>query len=151
MEIHELLNKLEAILEEAKTAVLATTDSAGQTHMRWMSPVVLKHRGGSIFAFSAPMTPKIEQIEATGQAEWMIQRRDLRQIVNIHGRTSVVDNPALKTELMDILGSRLAVFWQANVGRDEFVVIETVIEQAVFFVPMEGTRETVQFTHPQSH
>jgi pyridoxamine 5'-phosphate oxidase len=151
MEIQELLNKLEDILDEAKTAVLATTDSAGQTHMRWMSPVVLKHRGGSIFAFSAPMTPKIEQIEATGQAEWMIQRRDLRQIVNIHGRTSVVDNPALKTELIDILGSRLAVFWHANVGRDEFVVIETVIEQAVFFVPMEGSRQAVQFTHTQTH
>ena len=149
MEIQELLNRLDDILDEAKTAVLATTDSAGQTHMRWMSPVILKHRGGSIFAFSAAATLKIQQIEATHQAEWMIQRRDLRQIVNIHGTTRVVDNPALKAELMDILGPRLATFWRANAGLDEFVVIETVIEQAVFFVPMEGARQALQFSPTQ--
>ena len=150
METHELLNRLEAICQESNTAILATTDAAGQTHMRWMTPVVLKHRAGSIFAFSVPNTPKTEQIAATGRAEWMIQRRDLRQILNVRGRTHIIDNPALRAELMDIVGPRLATFWHANVGADQFVVIETVIEQAVFFEPMQGTRQIVQFEVAQA-
>lgn len=146
METHEMLNKIESILDQVKTAVLATTDSEGHIHMRWMTPVVLKNRPGVIFAFSVPNAPKIKQIEKTGRASWMIQTRDLREIINARGRARIVDNPALKTELMDILGSRLVVFWKANAGQDEFVVIETIIEHAEYFKPMEeGSRKTVRF------
>ncbi len=145
METHELLNRLETIVDEAKTAILATVDSAGCTHMRWMTPAVLKHRPGAIFTFSAPDAPKVEQVHAAGCAEWMFQTRDLRQIINVAGPARVLDNPALKSELMEILGPRLIVFWKANLNADEFVVIETVIEEATFFEPMKGTRQTVHF------
>jgi len=145
METHELLNRLEVIVDEAGTAIMATVDQAGCTHMRWMTPAVLKHRPGAIFAFSAPQAPKVEQIHTTGCAEWMFQTRDLRQIINITGPARVLDNPALKSELMEILGPRLVVFWKANLNSDEFVVIETVIEKATFFEPMKGTHRTVHF------
>ena len=46
---------------------------------------------------------------------------------------------------MEILGPRLIVFWKANLHADEFVVIETIIEEAIFFEPMKGTRQTVRF------
>jgi general stress protein 26 len=146
MQKWQLLNKLQEILDDAGTGVLATSDSSGRTHMRWMTPVVSSHRAGAIFAFSVPGTPKIEQIEATGNAEWMIQRSDLTEIINLQGPTRVVDNPALKAELMDIVGNRLAAFWKANTGQDEFVLIETVIEQATYFKPMQGAKQTVEFS-----
>ena len=92
METHELLNRLEAIVDEAKTAVMATVDSEGRTHMRWMTPAVLKYRPGAIFAFSAPEAAKVEQIHAAGCAEWMFQTRDLRQIINIAGPARILDN-----------------------------------------------------------
>ena len=146
MSPQELLNRLESILDEAKTGVLATKDSSGVIHMRWMTPAVLNHRQGAIFTFSAPGTPKIEQIMSTEQAEWMIQRPDLREIVNIQGPIRVIDNPALKSELMEILGPRLTAFWKANIGSDQFVVLETVIQTATYFKPMEGLREAMEFS-----
>jgi general stress protein 26 len=145
MEAHELGNKLEAILDEAKTGILATAGADGRIHMRWMTPVVLKQRRGAIFAFSTPDAAKIEQIAASGNASWMIQTRDLREIVHLSGPTRVVDNPALKAELMEILGPRLAVFWKSNANADEFVIIETVIEEATWFRPMKASLETVNF------
>lgn len=145
MQTQQLLNKLQEILDDAKAGVLGTTDSSGNTHMRWMTPIVSSHRPGAIFAFSVPHTPKIEQIQATGNAEWMIQTRDLTEIINLHGPTRVVDNPALKAELMDIIGNRLASFWKANTGQDEFVLIETVIKKATYFRPMQGIKQTVEF------
>ncbi|MBE0535395.1 MAG: pyridoxamine 5'-phosphate oxidase family protein [Phycisphaerae bacterium] len=145
MQAHELANKLEVILDEAKTGVLATADSNGRIHMRWMTPVVLKQRRGAIFAFSRPNAAKVDQIGASGQAAWMIQTRDLREIVHLSGPTRVIDNPALKAELMDIVGPRLAVFWKTNAPAEEFVVIETMIEEATWLKPMKASREIVTF------
>jgi len=145
MEAHDLTNKLEAMLDEAKTGILATADSEGRVHMRWMTPAVLKQRRGAIFAFSKPDAAKVAQIAASGSAAWIIQTPDLREIVHLSGPTRVIDNPALKAELMEILGPRLTAFWKSNSPVEEFVVIETVIEEATWFRPMKATRETVRF------
>jgi len=144
MHAHELYNKLEALLDEAKTGILATTDSDGRVHMRWMTPIVLKQRRGAIFAFSTPDAAKVGQITNSGQASWMIQTRDLREIVHLKGPTRVIDNPALKSELMEVLGPRLRVFWTSNANPDEFVVVETVIKEASWFRPMKASLETIQ-------
>ena len=145
MQAHELANRLEAILDDAKTGVLATADADGRIHMRWMTPVVLKQRRGAIFAFSKPDAAKVSQIAASGSAAWIIQTRDLREIIHCSGPTRVVDNPALKAELMEILGPRLAIFWKTNAPGEEFVVIETIIKAATLFKPMQAVRETVTF------
>ncbi len=145
METSELTNKLEVLIEDAKAGILATTDSEGLVHMRWMTPIVLKQRPGAVFAFSAPDAGKIDQITTSGRASWMIQTRDLREIVNLSGAARIVDNPALKAELMDVAGARLTVFWKTNIRTEEFVIIETVIEKASWFKPMQATRQTVRF------
>ena len=141
----ELLDKLDAIIDSSKAAILVTGDKAGGAHGRWMTPALLKYRPGAIYCFSAPHAKKVGQIEATGKVEWVIQTRDLREIVNVRGTARAVDNPALKSELMEILGPRLMVFWKANVGVEEFVVIETVMEEATYLKPMKGERQTVKF------
>ncbi len=46
---NEIMTEFDIILEEAKTAVLATTDSDGLPHMRWMTPCVLIVRLVSMF------------------------------------------------------------------------------------------------------
>ena len=142
----ELLNKVDGIIENSKTAILVTGDEAGGAHGRWMTPALLKHRPAAIYCFSAPHARKVAHIEATGKVEWLIQTKDLREIVNVRGTARVLDNPALKNELMEILGPRLMVFWKANVGEEEFVVIETVIEEATYMRPMKGEREIVKFS-----
>jgi general stress protein 26 len=146
MDKREILTKIEYLLDISKTAILVTTDSQGNPHARWMTPTVLKYRPGAIFTFSISDTPKILRINTNPRVEWMLQNPNLTCVINISGLARAIDNPALKTELMDILGSRLTAFWKANAGKDDFVVLETVIEEASHMEPMTGLRETVKFT-----
>ncbi len=145
MTSQQLLNKVDAIIDNSKTAILVTSDQAGGAHARWMTPALLKHRPAAIYCFSAPHAEKVEQIEAAGKVEWLFQTKDLREIVSVRGTARVLDNPALKNELMEILGPRLMVFWNANIDAEELVVIETAIEEAAYTEPMKGQRTIVKF------
>jgi general stress protein 26 len=145
MDQRELVNKIETILEEAKAAVLATTDEQDRPHLRWMTAAVLKGRQGSIFAVASPDSAKIQQVQGRQDVEWMIQTRALDEVVNVRGVLNVVDNPALKKEIMEALGPRLMVFWKANAGAENLVVLETIIREAAYLCPMKGRREIVKF------
>lgn len=141
----ELMNKVELILDDSKTGVLATIDSNGNPHMRWMTPIVLRQRLGCIYAVTTPGSAKTIQIGDNSHVEWMFQTRAISEVVNIKGVITQVDNPALKNEIMESLASRLTVFWKANNKPDEFIVLETAVEEGVYFKPMKAVREIVKF------
>lgn len=141
----ELMNKVEQMLEEAKAGLLITVDSHNTPHSRWMTPIVLRQRPGCIYTVTKPGSTKTNHIQSNPNVEWMFQTRSLSEIVNIRGTAAQIDNPALKNEIMDLLASKLVVFWKANNTPDEFVVLETVVEVGVYFKPMKAMRETVKF------
>jgi pyridoxamine 5'-phosphate oxidase len=146
MSPQELMNKVEQILEDAKTGILATIDSDGSPHSRWMTPIVLQHRPGCIYTVTKPGSAKTMHIQTNPNVEWMFQTRAITEVVNIKGTATQIDNPALKNEIMESLASKLMVFWKANHNKpDEFVVLETVVCGGVYFKPMKGLREIVQF------
>ena len=82
----EILNTLEMILNEAHTAVLATTDQNGKPHIRWMTPALLRGRTGAIYAVTSPRFGKVVQLEAQPEVEWMFQTPILDTIVTVRGR-----------------------------------------------------------------
>lgn len=145
MNAKELVSKIDVLIDESKSAVFVTLDDAGMSQSRWMTPVLIKHRGNCIYCFSAPGARKIKQIEVNDRVEWMIQRRDLREVVNLKGRCSVVNNPALKGELLEVLGPRVETFWRANAPSEDYVILETVIDEGEYFEPIRGRREKVEF------
>ena len=149
MDQQEIINKIELILEEAKTAILATSDKGGQPYLRWMTPAILKYHPDSIFCFTVPGTEKLKHIAANNKVEWMIQTRDLREIVNVRGTVNIIETPATKSELLETLGPRLATFWKANATPDEFIILETKIQTAVYSQPMKALRQTVNFAEAQ--
>ncbi|MBW8034236.1 MAG: pyridoxamine 5'-phosphate oxidase family protein [Planctomycetes bacterium] len=149
MEQQEIINKIESILEDAKTAVLATCDRQGKVHLRWMTPAILKYQPDAIYCFTVPSSEKLKQISANNNVEWMIQTRDLREIVNIQGTVNIIDTPATKSELLETLGPRLAAFWKANASPEEFVILETKIHSAVYLKPMKAQRQIVTFPETQ--
>jgi pyridoxamine 5'-phosphate oxidase len=140
----ELMQIAQRILEDVKTAVLATNDSDGRPHMRWMTPTVLRGRPGLLYALTAPGFAKVVQLGGNPSAEWMIQSRSLSEVVHLRGRINVVDNPSLKAELLEQLGPSLHAFWKACTAPD-CVVLEMVPEQGVYHVPMKGVKETIDF------
>lgn len=146
MQQQEIINKIDSILEDAKAAVLATSDRQGKVHLRWMTPVVLKYQPDAIYCFAAAGSEKLKHISADNKVEWMVQTRDLREIVNIEGTVNIIDTPATKTELLETLGPRLATFWKSNANPEEFVILETIIHRAVYFEPMKAKQEIVTFS-----
>lgn len=140
-----LMHALEQILDDSKTGILATVDSDGKPRLRWMTPVLLKDRVGVIFAVTSPHFLKTAQITEHPDAAWMIQTRSLSRIVTLQGKINVLDNPFIKTEIIEAVGQRLSMFWKLNSEDMEFVVLETVLERAEYFEPLQGVKHTLSF------
>ncbi|MGI6707212.1 MAG: pyridoxamine 5'-phosphate oxidase family protein [Clostridia bacterium] len=139
------LDRLARIIEDSKAGILATTDEEGRPHMRWMTPWLLPGREGALFSVTPPHFAKVAQLEKQPTVEWMIQTPSLDQVINIKGKVNFLDNPSIKMEVMEGLGSRLFVFWKANTGFSDFIVLETVMEEACYYLPMKGTKEKIIF------
>ena len=145
MNQQEFLAKLSAILDEARTGVLTTVDSEGRPHGRWMTPALLKGRGGALYCVTSPRSDKAADLAANPAAEWLIQTPTLNEIAIVRGPVNVIDNPALRTELLDMIGRRLTVFWKVNPAAMDLVVLETVMREGEYFRPMAGSVVRVSF------
>jgi pyridoxamine 5'-phosphate oxidase len=141
----DVMYKIEQILETTHAGVLATLDQDGNPRMRWMTPAILQGRADVLFAVTSPDFQKVVQLETHPEVEWMIQTRALDQIVNLRGKMNVLDNPSIRSEVMEHLGKQLTVFWRVNTEKTDFIVLETIIQEATFFRPMKGYKETVRF------
>ena len=58
---------------------------------------------------------------------------------------NIIDDPMFKAEVMQAIGPRLTVFWKLNKDPGSLVVLETVVEQGVSFVPLKGEVEIIKF------
>jgi len=139
----EILDTLDMILNEAHTAVLATTDQDGKPHIRWMTPALLRGRSGAIYAVTSPRFGKIVQLEAHPEVEWMFQTPILDTIVTVRGRINLVDNPSILSEVLENLGPFMRSFWKLKGDERDLVVLETIIEEAIYYKPMKGVKEVV--------
>ena len=137
---------LETIIDDAKTAVLATVDQDGKPYMRWMTPTLLRDRPGAIYAVTSPDFTKASHLDANPQAQWMFQTKMLNRIITVNGRVNVIDNSAMKAEVLEGIGRRLTVFWRVNTDATKLVVLETVVENGMYFEPMTSSRNLVDFT-----
>ena len=146
MEKKEILDVLTSIVDESHVGVLATVDSeaasGGAPSMRWMTPSMISGRPGFLYAITSPHFRKVKHVGDNPEVEWMIQTRDLNRIVSVRGRARVVDNPSLKSEVMEAIGKRLEVFWRVN-RKTDFLVLETEIHIVTFFRPLEKKIEVV--------
>ena len=135
----ELMSALDAIIDEVEVGVLATVDPDGRPAMRWMTPTQVKGRQGSLYAVTSPDFRKIRHLASQKSVEWMFQTPELNRIVTATGEISIVDNPQLKSEVIEAIGRRLEVFWRVN-RKQEFIVLETRIDEIKLFRPMKRER-----------
>jgi len=136
---------LGTIIEDAKTAVMATVDSEGRPHMRWMTPTLIGGRPGAIYSVTSPDFEKVKHLAQNPHASWIFQTKMLSRIITISGPVNVVDNSAMKAEVLEGIGRRLNVFWRVNADPSKLVVLETVIEEAEYFEPMNNIHERMSF------
>ena len=145
MKKNEIVQKLEDIIDKVRTAVLATTGVDGTPDMRWVTPAILRGRPDSIFTITSPNSNKVKQIKSSPRAQWMFQTRPLDQIIVVEGKVNIIDNPSIRSEVLEVVGPRLTAFWKINVDETDLLVLETVIETATYYSTMKGTKEKVMF------
>lgn len=140
MDLNTLLDVMERILDNSHAAILTTVDGEGRPHSRWMVPAVLRGRQGTLYAVTSPDFEKVKQINSHARVSWLVQSKALDEIVHVQGSAQVIDNPSLKSDVLEALGHNLTTFWTVNAGETELVVIETVIEAVQYIQPMKGER-----------
>jgi len=129
---------LDRILENSKAAVLASVDQEGRPHVRWMTPATIRGRDGFLYSVTSPGFEKAMQVASHPKVEWMLQTKSLDEIVTVRGTIQVLDNPRTKAEILESIGRNLEVFWRVNQDQSELVVLETIIEEILYFKPLTG-------------
>jgi general stress protein 26 len=140
----ELLARLSEILEEAGTGLLATVDAEGRPRMRWMTPALLAGRPGALFALTSPRFAKAAQISGQPRVEWMFQSPSLKEIITLRGQVNLLDNPSIRSEVLEKVGPRLRAFWKLNADERDLLVLETVLQEGSRYLPLTGEKASVR-------
>lgn len=142
MEINALFTVMERIMDDSRPAVLSTVDADGKPHSRWMVPTVLRGNRGALYSVTSPRFHKVEELAANPHVSWLIQGKKFDEVVEVTGKAIVVDNPILKSDVLEALGKGLSTFWHVTPDDSELVVIETMIERIDYFKPVDGTHQS---------
>ncbi|MCB1195256.1 pyridoxamine 5'-phosphate oxidase family protein [bacterium] len=141
----EIMQKIDYVIENSEVGILTTVDTEGNPHTRWMTPTTLERRHGFLYCVTSTKFNKISHIKHNPIVEWMVQTKALDEVVTIQGKMNIVDAPTIKSELLEKIADRLQVFWKLNDDISTLIVLETIIQEVTFFLPMTGKKETVVF------
>ncbi len=145
MDRREIIEEIGRIVDDVKAALLATADKQGKPSVRWVTPALIRGREGAIYSVTSARSEKTAHLRENPRVKWMFQTRALDKVISVDGRVNIVDNPSLKTEILEAIGNRLLAFWKSDVRERDLIVLETIMERAALYIPMKGTRETVDF------
>jgi pyridoxamine 5'-phosphate oxidase len=145
MDKREVISIAGNLLSDVKTAVLATADKNGSPHMRWMSPVFLRNFQDQVYAVTSTAFSKTSDISNNGHVQWMLQSKTLDTVITFNGIISMLENQALKNEVLQAVGAQLQTFWKINKDSSALTVLETEISSAVVFYPVKGQKFLVSF------
>ncbi len=140
-----VIREIEKIIDDVKTAVLSTVGEDGIPSMRWVTPVLLRGRTRALYIVTSPKSDKVRHVRNHPDVQWMLQTRSLGTIINIYGKVNVLDNPSIRSEVLEVVGPRLHAFWKITHDERDLLVLETVIEKAVYYVSMKGLKEEILF------
>lgn len=144
MKMFELMTLLGTIADDAKAALLSTVDEQGVPQMRWVTPGCVPDRPGSIFIVTVLQFDKVAHVTKNPQATMLFQTLTLDKIVNIAGTVSVLKGPLILSEILEVVGKRLNVFWKKHAPQRELVVLEFAITSASLYLPQTGDVEWLQ-------
>lgn len=141
----EIIAEIGSIIDEVKAALFATVGTDNRPSVRWVTPAILRGRERAIFCITAPGSSKVEHLEKNPNVQWVFQTRSLDRIITVDGRVNVINNPSIRSEVLEEVGSKLHAFWKVTTDERDLLVLETIIERATFYLPMKGTKERVDY------
>ena len=140
------MDRVERIIEAHGTGLLATVGDDEGPRVRWLTPRCCVEGPEAIYALTRrPGFAKVGQARARPRVEWMFQTPSLDEVITLRGRINVVENPSMRAEALEVIGPRLRAFWKLAHDERDLAVLETVIEEATRYLPMQGRKDTVRF------
>jgi len=103
-----------------------------------MTAATLPGEHGFLYCVTGSGSVKVADLEKNDRVQWSFQSASLDEIVTLDGRALVLDNPELKAQVLERLGSDLQTFWRVQPDPKRLVVIETEIASARLYRPMEN-------------
>lgn len=147
----DLMIRARELLDQTRAAVIAGVQIDGKPFVRWMSPLIIDEQPEVLYALTSPRFSKVANLDKNPQVEWMIQNASLTEIITLKGKVNILDNPSIRSQVIEKLAPRLIVFWKVNPDHSNCVVIETVLEEGTYFMPMKGACQTVSFKQEGHH
>ncbi len=144
MDSTKLLSALERVLDSSCIAVLSTVDENGAPCSRWMVAGMLRGAPNHIYAVTDRKFRKVSQIARNSRVSWLLHTEGFTEVVLVSGDAAVVDNPSLKSAVLEALGKHLENFWHADPGIDDLVILETAITEIDHSTPATGEHESVR-------
>src|SRR5690554_2119325 len=114
MDQRELMGKLAEALDDANAGILSTLDENGIAHLRWLTPALMRGRKGLVYSLTSLDSKKIEHIRSNPNVTWIIQTRAVDQVITLYGKVNILENPSIKTEVLETVGNKLTMFWKIN-------------------------------------
>jgi general stress protein 26 len=138
MKDHEPLKAFRSLLDSVRVGLLCTVGADGAPHARWMTAATLPGEHRFLYCVSSSGSAKVADLGNNDAVQWSFQSASLDEVVTLDGRALVLDNPELKAQVLERLGSDLQAFWRVQPDPRRLVVIETEIESARLYRPMEN-------------
>ncbi len=146
MNARDVMDRLQSILFAHGAGILATVGEDGKPHVRWLTPMIFPTKPTVIYPLTIPSFPKIGQIKTNPYVEWMFQSPLLDEVITARGRINIVDNPSLRAEVLEAIGGRLRALWKLTDDARDLSVLETVVEEATLYSPLDGTKEVASIS-----
>ena len=143
---HNPLEVLHSLVGEVHVGLLISQGPESYPDSRWMTVTLLEREPHCLYAVSIEGTRKVKEIKTQDKVSWSFQSPSLDRIVNVQGRAAVLDNPRLKAEILENLGSHLENFWKIHPDPGKLVVIETYVEKATLYLPGKNLTTTQEVT-----
>lgn len=143
---HNPLEVLHSLVGEVHVGLLISQGQDSYPDSRWMTVTLLEREPHCLYSVSIAGTKKTQEITSQDKVSWSFQSPSLDRIVNVRGRASILDNPRLKAEILENLGSQLENFWKINPDPGKLVVIETYVKKATLYLPKENFMATQEVT-----
>lgn len=134
----ELENRVRKILLDSPYAILATVGDNAEPYARWMSPIFATGSLERFHTLAAPASRKIAHIRANEKVSWVFHTPQFDEVVTVHGRASVDDDPLLRAEIWESMPDKQRSFILRNDENLEFVIIRTEVETLEYLRPKEG-------------
>lgn len=142
MDVKKFFSEVDSVLGESYLSVLSNSGADGNVNARWMAVTRISEDDYNFYAVTDPMSSKCISLEMNPDAHLMLQTPDLRTVISISGEVSVIDNPSLRAQIMEKMGSKLSTFWKVS-GASDFVALEIRVKSGEVYTPMKGVRKHI--------